>query len=525
MNQVMTVASSRGIDWGSNRSCTTGQSGFALITSLLILVVLTLVVVTGLRLSIVEEQVSGNQKMAATALFGAEQGVSQALSDLFAATISDTGSESDINWSASNSISGTGYTSSYMVRHLVRSGAQVEDDDGRRYFIIDSSGETSTGEAERVLEVGVALEWGGDSNVAGLIGCDGVTGLSNFTTASYSSTDPLNQAGDRGDVATTGEGVLMYLDGSSGHDILGEIRSTGALFMDNNAAVRRDILANLRITVKNGDVFGSAYTNDSFHDCTSCVHGDIFQGPTVMPDPLVPFPQCDPWDIDAIFAEAASIKNSNNNGDAGLSNGHSYDGSPEILGSGGGKRDYYFTDFYLDNKTAYITGEVRIYVYNDFTMKADALLILNAGASLKVYVEAGNAWIDSNSKVNHDPSDLFPNCSPGGCPIKMHLYSKHADNVKDHKVTSSFDVPNVWDDSQDLIGVKIDSNSVFYGIVYAPRSHVWLGSNVQFSGSARGRFVTADSNLAFMYDEDLDTLYSGNPTDYKLVYWTEKYPE
>lgn len=76
-----------------------------------------------------------------------------------------------------------------------------------------------------------------------------------------------------------------------------------------------------------------------------------------------------------------------------------------------------------------------------------------------------------------------------------------------------------------MVGVKIDSNSVYYGLIYAPLLHVVLYSNAPIYGSVRGRFVTTDSNMGFHYDEDLDKVWVGNPTDYKLVYWTERYPE
>ncbi len=71
----------------------------------------------------------------------------------------------------------------------------------------------------------------------------------------------------------------------------------------------------------------------------------------------------------------------------------------------------------------------------------------------------------------------------------------------------------------------LNSNNIFYGVIYAPRAHVYMDSNADIAGSVRGRFVTTLSNLGFTYDEDLDELWAGNPTDYKLVYWTEQYPD
>jgi hypothetical protein len=475
------------------------------------MVVLTLVAVTGLRSSVIEEQVSGNQKIAASSLFGAEQGVSAALDDMFDGTISDSGSESDVNWSVSGYTSGTGYGSLYIVKHLIRSGIQVEDDDGRRYFVIDSTGWTNTGAGRRLLEVAVALEWGASSNVAGFIGCRGITGDSNIVTGSYSSSGG-DSDGDRGDMATTDANAFLYLDGSSDMDIVGEVRSTGALFMKSDALVRRDALANLRVTIESGDVYGSAWTNGSFVGNSGSVHGDIYQGNTVVPNPIVPMPDCDPLGIDAIVDGALPIMGTNNNADIGISAGGDYSGSPAQLGVvGGGDHDYWLRNFTMDGVDATIHGDVRMYITGDFRMNADADLYFSPNSSLKIYMESGVFEMNSNSDANQD-----------GRPINMQIWSRAVNTVKDDKLWQNNE-PDVWDPGD--AKVIINSNSRLWGMIYAPRAHVYLDSNVQLWGSVRGRFASTFSNFNFNYDEDLDDLYVGNPTDYKLVYWVEKYPE
>jgi Tfp pilus assembly protein PilX len=500
------------------------EKGMALILSLLILVLLTLLAVTGLQTSIVEEQISGNQKLAARALFAAEQGVSEALEDLFDGTISDTGSESSTTWNAVGSVSGTGYSAAYVVRHLAAAGATVANvnDDGRTYFAIDSIGNASES-ARRMLQVAVAMEMGGESNVAGLIGCQGITAKGNVVTSSYSSSGQASD-GDRGDVATTDEYAFMYLDGSSDFDIVGEVRSTGALYLGSDSLVRRDALAPLRITTQsNAHIYGSASTNGNFDGRSGSVSGDINQGNSVVPDPVVAVKPCDPLDIDSIFDDAVGIKTANDNSGIGRCSGCSYTGNPGNLGTPGGASDYYFSSFTLDGEeTVTIRGDVRIYIENNFTMKSKPELILNDGASLTIYLDSGRFWMDSEAKANHDPDDDVSSCNPGGCPGKLTVYSKTSNSKKDDKNWRD-DEPDVWDDSQDIAGVKIDSNSEFYGMIYAPRAHVVLYSNSEIYGSVRGIFVTTDSNLDFFYDEDLDSLWGGLPTDYQLVYWTEIY--
>jgi hypothetical protein len=527
MNYVRTSASERSRGKGLLPVGTRKEKGVALIVSLVLIVLLTLLAVTSLRTSIVEEQVSGNQKLAATSLFAAEQGVSEAMDGIFDGTISDAGNEDDINWTTGwLQGTGTGYRFDYQVRHLLTGGVTVEDDDGRSYLVIDSTGATTNGDGRRLLEIAVAMEMGEGANVAGLIGCQGVTAKSNVVTSSYSSSGQ-DTTGDRGDIATTDADAFMYLVGSSDFEVYGEVRATGALFLDSNAVVSRDALANLRIEVASGDIYGSAWTNGPYEGDESAVEGDIYQGPSVTPNPLVPLEPCDPWDINDIFAEADDIKGANNNGDIGIASGGNYSGNPATLGVSGAAKDFYFTNFMLEGiQTVTIEGDVRIYVYNDFTMKSNPELILGAGATLKIYVETGNAWIDSVAMVNHDPDDYFPDCDPGGCPINVYLFSKRENTPKDEKYSPPNGTePDIWDDSETVAAVRIDSNSVFYGIIYAPLGHVALYSNAEVYGSARGRYVTTDSNLEFHYDEDLDKIWVALPTGYKIVYWTELYPD
>ncbi len=384
MNHVKTTHSGQGIDTVSALQHAPGQKGFSLIVSLLLLLVLTLLAVHGLRSSITEEMVSGNQKQAALALFGSEQGVSQALDDLFAGAISDSGSEDDVDWSEGGTVSGTGYSADYTVSHLVRNATQVEDDDGRRYFVVDSVGTTTAGEARRMLQVAVALEWNGSSNVAGLIGCQGITGDGNIVTSSYSGSGQESD-GDRGDMATTDPEAYLYLDGSSDMDVVGEIRSTGAIYLKSDALVGRDALANLQIKVESGEIHGSAYTNDQYYGSESSVHGSIYQDYHI--DPLVTG-NCDPLNIDAIFNDVTGpIVLGNVNDELGIGAGADFYNSTSDIGVDGVSSDYWFNNFTLDSEAELtVHGNVRMYITGDFLMDSNPELVLGPGASLKIYM-------------------------------------------------------------------------------------------------------------------------------------------
>jgi hypothetical protein len=501
--------------------------GIALFVSLVILVLLTLLAVTGLRMSIVEERVSGNQKLAAGSLFAAEQGISEGIEDLMLGTITVS---ADIGWTATGSVDGTGYSADYTIRHFLSAdGSKVEDDDGRTYLRINSTGQSDNGSGRRMVEVVAALEQGGEGNVAGLIGCQGVTGLSNVQTSSYSSSGEPS-TNERGDIATTDPGALLYLVGSSDFDVHGEVRSTGRLYIDSDTLIRRDALANDGIWMKSGVIGGIARTNGSFIDDGGTVVGAIEQGPSVTPNPVVALDPCDPWDIVSIFENADDIMTANDNGELGIASGSSYSRGTSSIGVFGQARDYYFSTFQLDSDAILtVNGDVRIYARDYFWMKSNAQLILAADASLKIYVERNYFWMDSNTRANHDPYNDSP-CDPGGCPIDLQVFVKAENTAKspsgDPWKYDDWDKGACYDASKDCwASVIIDSNSVFYGIIYAPLAHVVLNSNADVSGSARGRYVTGDSNLTFHYDEDLDDLYSGLPSAYQIVYWSEQYPE
>ena len=82
------------------------QAGVALISALLMLGVLILLGVTGLQMTGLQEKMTGNQKLFTKAQFAAERGISEGIEGLIDQTISDVGSETDIDWSASGSASG-----------------------------------------------------------------------------------------------------------------------------------------------------------------------------------------------------------------------------------------------------------------------------------------------------------------------------------------------------------------------------------------------------------------------------------
>jgi type IV pilus assembly protein PilX len=104
MRHHMTTASGNARTRGFPGFRVQGEQGMVLVVSLIILMLLTLLAVTAMRMSVVEEVMTGNQKLAANALFAAEQGVSAAIEDLLDQTVSDAGSQTDVSWSAAGTV-------------------------------------------------------------------------------------------------------------------------------------------------------------------------------------------------------------------------------------------------------------------------------------------------------------------------------------------------------------------------------------------------------------------------------------
>jgi type IV pilus assembly protein PilX len=466
-----------------------------LIVSLIMLMLLTLLAITATRTSVLEEMMAGNHKQATQALFAAEEGVSKAIDELMSLTISET----DVNWTASGTVTDTDYSAAYSIDHRLVAGAVAATDDGRPYYLIDSTGTSAT--ATRNLEVVLTLEYTSIWD-SGITGCDGVDFNSNATTNSYSSSGQPSSE-DQGHITSTTAGG--DIDFRTDADINGDVRSAGDVRLDSNDLIRGDVLANGGIQlVSNAHVNGDARAAGSITGASGRVDGQVFEN--VTPNPINM--DCDPLGIDDVFTDAGSIQSSHDNGELNTSyfNGTDYrvDGNnTDTLGVAGQAKDYSLTDFTLDSDAVVtIEGDVRLYVSGNFEMFSSASLQLAAGASLIVYAE-GAIFTDSNATVNNVGIPVeIPVEIPGGIPANMSFYSN---------ATSS--------DNGDY-KVSLDSNSEFYGTVYAPRAAISMKSNTEVGGAVRGKYVNMDSNPVFSFDEDLNAGSGGPPSDYTLVYWT-----
>jgi len=130
-----------------------------------------------------------------------------------------------------------------------------------------------------------------------------------------------------------------------------------------------------------------------------------------------------------------------------------------------------YTSFILaSNSTVTITSDVILYITGDFTMSSNTQLNIDNGASVTIYL-GGTFSQSSNSQINNLSQD----------PTKLLILG-----------TDTFSGTMTW-----------NSNTDFYGAVYAPRAHVDFRSNIDFYGSIIANTFEFNSNARFHYDRAL----------------------
>lgn len=266
----------------------------------------------------------------------------------------------------------------------------------------------------------------------------------------------------------------------------GDVYSTGPLTMEHNASILGSAYANGDIitqfvsnTIGGGAVMAGSFTGDSGQ-----VGGTLEE--FVSPDPVKTMP-CDPWDIDAIYAnEAQPIQGSNDNGELNpsyydsASQEYHLQAATDTMGVSGQDKEYYFTVFDVaDGGNLTIQGNVKIYCdVGDFKLRGNGTVTLAAGATLTVYTS------------NKFRCDAFTQFNNPGRPQNLIIYS-------------DFDDATIGGSS-----IKIDGRATFVGIIYAPKTACRLAKDGTFRGSIRGRYVRFEGDTNFYYDEDLSDLFA-----------------
>ncbi|MGO2128720.1 MAG: pilus assembly PilX family protein [Pseudoalteromonas prydzensis] len=159
-------------------------------------------------------------------------------------------------------------------------------------------------------------------------------------------------------------------------------------------------------------------------------------------------------------------------------------------------------NFSLNNGILKVAGgDVTLIVNGHFMMEGASEIHIAQGSSLSLYV---------NGKVKLK-------ASPGSITMKHGL-------TKTGKPVFS-----IYSSNEQANGIDIDADANLYAAIYAPKTDVKVVANGGFSGSIRGKTVSASGKGGIHHDSNLANISSGggSASDGKLVFlgWSYKVPE
>ncbi len=147
-----------------------------------------------------------------------------------------------------------------------------------------------------------------------------------------------------------------------------------------------------------------------------------------------------------------------------------------------------YNNFNIDsNAIVTITGDITLYVSNNFSMTSNSHLIIPNGSSLTLYV-GGSFLQDSNTMINNLTQDTTK------CMVLA---------------LSSLKGTMVW-----------NSNADFYGAVYAPGADIIINSNANFFGAIMANSIYASSDIRLHYDKALERVFMPG-VSFEVLSWQE----
>ncbi|MBB1398171.1 hypothetical protein [Pseudoalteromonas sp. SG44-8] len=591
------------------------QSGFTLVTVLILTSMASIVVLNSLRENIIQERMSGNFQKKINSRLLAEKGVFEEAKLLQQAFSDDKTLDIDGLIAATGTASGRG-----LIGEDATYNASISKNAAGELEII-SLGERYGGDAQSnlVARFGFTPGKGGSVFENAIVGCEGVSLSASGRIDSYDSSkgdyDPDKaEAGavigtvykDK-DVTLSGASTIwgsVHATGSitfSGSSpITGTLRANNHITIDSNftvstdpvlpdgfpldTAVGGDVLSAGGVTWKQGKILGVVRANKDLNfpnnsastvlenrnnDGLDVLYGGklnakdlaphLEQGGIPYSDPrynvspnveLVPFQdpdnftagqtQCDSINITTVVdglvdpsAENIIVKH----GSSTLVSDKPetrviYELTPEIaqskienqgdyvwekwLGARPATLNYTLNtienvvdvkvlkagNFSLNNGILKVAGgDVTLIVNGHFMMEGASEIHIAQGSSLSLYV---------NGKVKLK-------ASPGSITMKHGL-------TKTGKPVFS-----IYSSNEQANGIDIDADANLYAAIYAPKTDVKVVANGGFSGSIRGKTVSASGKGGIHHDSNLANISSGggSASDGKLVFlgWSYKAPE
>jgi len=150
-----------------------------------------------------------------------------------------------------------------------------------------------------------------------------------------------------------------------------------------------------------------------------------------------------------------------------------------------------YTSITLPNNsnTLEITGDVEIYVTGNLDMANHTFIKINAGSSLKIYID-GN--ISSGPECSFYNETLIP--------ANFKIFGTST-------TSQSFDL---W------------PNTDFYGVIYAPNADIWIQPNGDWFGACMcNSFYGSNNSFNFYYDKALSSIEYGDPVYFAVARWWE----
>lgn len=273
-------------------------SGFTLVTVLILTSMASIIVLSTLRDSVIQERLSGNFQKKLNARLMSEKGVFSSIETLEIAMLADPTININDLIAHNSEVSGTGS----LVSSIYNATIEI---DSNGDILISSEGTRFEGENQMQAIFEYVAGGGGTTSSAsvfsnGITGCSGVAISGSGLIDSYDSSlgdynDTLadgnkntseesfvNTVNDSGDITLNGSGTIEgnVLSSSNlsiiqGADIAGNIHSNGNLILSGGVVVGGDASAYLSFTQSSGTVSGSISANQSISVKQTPVGGGI----------------------------------------------------------------------------------------------------------------------------------------------------------------------------------------------------------------------------------------------------------
>ena len=272
-------------------------SGFTLVTVLILTSMASIVVLSTLRDSVIQERLSGNFQKKLNARLMSEKGVFSSMEKLETAMLADPTININDLIARNSEVSGTGSLESSIYNATI-------EIDSNGDILISSEGTRFEGEDQMQAIFEYVAGGGGTTSASvfsnGITGCSGVAISGSGLIDSYDSSlgdynDTLddgskntseesfvNTVNDTGDITLNGSGTIEgdVLSSSNlsiiqGADVTGNIHSNGDLILSGGVVIGGDASAYLSFTQSSGTVSGSISANESISVKQTPVGGDI----------------------------------------------------------------------------------------------------------------------------------------------------------------------------------------------------------------------------------------------------------